>query len=202
MESARHHSSLGKFQSKLKWDTIAHSLGCYEKLKITNVGEDAEKSEPLYVAGTAAVENITAILQKINQMIMWSSNSSLRIYPKEMGCIYAYRIHSSIIHKSQKKKPPQCERIQDEWISQMPSIHTVEMVGWHHWLDGHEFEQPPGDRGGQGILAGCSPWGHKESDTTERLNNKQQNNGTLLFSLNRMETLTHLRCEWTARTSR
>ena len=44
------------------------------------------------------------------------------------------------------------------------------MVGWHHRLDGHEFEQAlvVGDR--QGSLACCSPWGRKESDMTERLN--------------------------------
>ena len=42
-----------------------------------------------------------------------------------------------------------------------------EMVGWHHQLDGHEFEQAPGVGDGQGGLACCSPWGHKESDTTE-----------------------------------
>ena len=42
-----------------------------------------------------------------------------------------------------------------------------EMVGWHHRLDGHEFEQAPGDAEGQGSLACCSSWGHKESDTTE-----------------------------------
>ena len=46
-----------------------------------------------------------------------------------------------------------------------------EMVGWHHRLSAHEFEQAPGDGDGQGSLAWCSPWGHKESDTTERLNN-------------------------------
>ena len=45
-----------------------------------------------------------------------------------------------------------------------------EMVGWHHWLNGHGFEQAPGDGEGQGSLACCSPWGCKESDT-ERLNN-------------------------------
>ena len=39
-----------------------------------------------------------------------------------------------------------------------------EMVGWHHQLNGHEFEQAPGDGDGQ---ASCSPWGHKELDTTE-----------------------------------
>ena len=45
-----------------------------------------------------------------------------------------------------------------------------EMVGWHHQLDGHEFEQPPGVGDGQGSLACCSPWGRKQLDTTERLN--------------------------------
>ena len=45
-----------------------------------------------------------------------------------------------------------------------------EMVGWRHRLNGHEFEQAPGDRDEQGNLASCSPWGHKESDVTERLN--------------------------------
>ena len=45
-----------------------------------------------------------------------------------------------------------------------------EMVGWHHWLNGHEFNQAPGVGYGQGILVCCSPWGHKELDTTERLN--------------------------------
>ena len=43
------------------------------------------------------------------------------------------------------------------------------MVGWHHRLNGHEFEQAPGD--GEGSLACCLPWGGKESDTTEQLNN-------------------------------
>ena len=44
-----------------------------------------------------------------------------------------------------------------------------EMVEWHHELNGHEFEQAPGDNEGQGSLACCSPWTlcHKESDTTE-----------------------------------
>ena len=42
-----------------------------------------------------------------------------------------------------------------------------EMVGWHHQLNGHEFEQALGDSEGQGSLACCSPWGHKESDMTE-----------------------------------
>ena len=47
-----------------------------------------------------------------------------------------------------------------------------EMVGGHHQLNGHEFEQTPGDSEGQGTLACCIPRGHKESDTTEQLNGK------------------------------
>ena len=42
-----------------------------------------------------------------------------------------------------------------------------EMVGWYHQLEGHESEQDPGAGGGQGGLVCCSPWGRKESDTTE-----------------------------------
>ena len=45
-----------------------------------------------------------------------------------------------------------------------------EMVGWHHQLVGHEFEQAPGVGDGQVSLARCSPWSWKESDTTEQLN--------------------------------
>jgi len=52
-----------------------------------------------------------------------------------------------------------------------------EMVGWHHRLNGHEFEQTPGDGEGQGSLACCSPWGHKESDTTKQLNNNNRERG-------------------------
>ena len=51
-----------------------------------------------------------------------------------------------------------------------------EIAGWHHQLNGPEFEQAPGDGEGQGSLACCTPWGHKESDMTERLN---KNKGVL-----------------------
>ena len=45
-----------------------------------------------------------------------------------------------------------------------------EMVGWHHSLNGYEFEQAPGDGEGQGSLACCSPWDHDELDRAELLN--------------------------------
>ena len=47
------------------------------------------------------------------------------------------------------------------------------MVGWHHQLNGQEFEQTLGDSEGQGSLACCNPCGHKESDTTYQLKNNK-----------------------------
>ena len=57
-----------------------------------------------------------------------------------------------------------------DWRREEKGMTVDEMVGWHHWLDGHESEQAPGVHDGQGSLACCSPWGCKESDTTEWLN--------------------------------
>ena len=54
-----------------------------------------------------------------------------------------------------------------------------EMVGWHHRLDGCEFEQALGLGDGQGSLACCSPWGHKESDMTEPLNRTEMSQAVL-----------------------
>ena len=64
------------------------------------------------------------------------------------------------------------------------------MAGWHHQFNGHEFEQIPGDGEGQGTLACCSPWGHKESDTTQQLknNNREFNkNNHIIVKLAKME---------------
>ena len=57
-----------------------------------------------------------------------------------------------------------------DWGQEEKGMIQDEMVGWHHRLDGQEFEQTPGVGDGQGGLACCSSWGYKESDTTERLN--------------------------------
>ena len=59
-----------------------------------------------------------------------------------------------------------------EWRQEEKGMTEVEMVGWHHWLNGHGFEQALGDGVGQGSMACWSPWGRKESDMTEWLNNK------------------------------
>ena len=56
------------------------------------------------------------------------------------------------------------------------------MVGWHPQLSGHEFEQALGDGEGQGSMC-CSPWGCKELDTTEQLNNNKNNKVMQLLSV-------------------
>ena len=57
-----------------------------------------------------------------------------------------------------------------DWRQEEKGMTEDEMVGWHHLLNGHGFEQAPGVGDGQGSLLCHSPWGHKESDMTEQLN--------------------------------
>ena len=57
-----------------------------------------------------------------------------------------------------------------EWRWEEKGVTEDEMVGWHHWLNGHEFEQTQGNSEGQRSLACCSSWGLKQSDMTELLN--------------------------------
>ena len=57
-----------------------------------------------------------------------------------------------------------------DWRQEQKGTTEDEMVGCHYWLNGHEFEQALRVGDDQGSLACCSPWGHKESDTTDRLN--------------------------------
>ena len=59
-----------------------------------------------------------------------------------------------------------------DWKQKEKGTTEDEMFGWHHWLNGHEFEQILGNSEEQGSLVCCSPWGCKESDTTERLKDK------------------------------
>ena len=70
-----------------------------------------------------------------------------------------------------------------DWGQEEKVMTEDEMGGWHHRFNGHGLEQALGDGEGQGSLACCSPWGHKELDTTERLNNKQHHQRILRLSL-------------------
>ena len=64
-------------------------------------------------------------------------------------------------------KDPDAEK---DWKQEEKGTTEDEMVGWHHWLNGHGFGWTPGVADGQGGLACCGSWGRKELDTTERLN--------------------------------
>ena len=57
-----------------------------------------------------------------------------------------------------------------DWSQEEKGTTEDEMIGWHHWLDEHEFEETPRVGDGQGGLESCSPWGHIELDATEWLN--------------------------------
>ena len=63
--------------------------------------------------------------------------------------------------------PPWFYLLFHPWVTTEKGMTEDEMVGWHHRLDGHEFEQPLGVGDGQGSLVSCTPWGRKESDMTE-----------------------------------
>ena len=65
-----------------------------------------------------------------------------------------------------------------DWRWKEKGTTEDEMVGWHHWLNGHGFEQALGIGDGQGSLVCCSSWGHKESDTTEQLKWTELNCGS------------------------
>ena len=62
------------------------------------------------------------------------------------------------------------DSLENTWRQEQKGMTEDEMVVWHHRLNGHEFEQAPGVGDGQGSLACCSPWGHKELDTSGWLN--------------------------------
>ena len=70
-----------------------------------------------------------------------------------------------------------------DWRQEEKGTTQDEMAGWHHQLNGHEFEQTLGDGDGQGSLACCSPWGHKQLHTTEQLNNKSSSKNNSPFDL-------------------
>ena len=72
-----------------------------------------------------------------------------------------------------------------DWRQEGKGTTEDEIVGWHHWLNGHEFEQALGVGDGQGSLVCCNLWGGKESDTTEWLNWTEDETG-FGFSLSKV----------------
>ena len=101
--------------------------------------------------------------------VPWTARRSNQFILKEISPEYSLE---GLMLKLQYFDPPWCEELihwKRPWLWRRRGWQD-EMVGWHHWLDGHEFEWTLGVGDGQGGLACCSPWGHKESDMTEGLN--------------------------------
>ena len=109
--------------------------------------------------------------------VPWTARRSNQLIPKEIipKGIFIGRIDAEV--EAPILWPPDVNWIIGKdpdagkgWRQEEKGTTEDEVVGWHHWLNKHEFEQALGVGDGQGTLACCSPWGHKESDTTERPN--------------------------------
>ena len=109
--------------------------------------------------------------------VPWTARRSNQLIPKEIipKGIFIGRIDAEV--EAPILWPPDVNWIIGKdpdagkgWRQEEKGTIEDEVVGWHHWLNKHEFEQALGVGDGQGTLACCSPWGHKESDTTERPN--------------------------------
>ena len=107
--------------------------------------------------------------------VLWSARRPNQSIPNEISPEYALeglmlklQYFGHLMQRTDSlEKDPDAGK---DWRQEETGMRGDEIVGWHHRLDGHEFEQAPrlGER--QGSLACCSPWGHKESDMTEWLN--------------------------------
>ena len=114
----------------------------------------------------------------------WSwSSSTLATWCKELThwkwpytikpsttCLFTNKCDNFFGHLMQRRVIGKDPNAGKDWRQQEKGMTEDEMVGWHHRLNGHQFKQAPGVGDGQGSLVCCSPWGHKELDTTELLN--------------------------------
>ena len=98
-------------------------------------------------------------------------------YPSTICCLLPWLFIGRTDAETPRLRPPDAKSqlirkdpdAGKDWGQEEEGVTENEMVGWHHQLNGHEFEQIPGE-GGQGRLVCCSPWGHKGLDMTEWLN--------------------------------
>ena len=96
--------------------------------------------------------------------LMQRANSLQKLYVKSLHTMY---VCTKKIFKIQINLSLDAGK---DWRQEEKGTTVDKMVGWHHQLKGHEFEQAPAEGKGQGRPACCSPWSCKESDTTEQLN--------------------------------
>ena len=127
------------------WKTDAFELWCWRRL--------------LRVSWTARRSN-HSILKETQSEYSWKRRAEA-----EASMFWPPDAKSQVI-----RKDPDTRKY---WGQEEKGASQDEMVGWHHQLNGHEFEQTQGDGEGQGCLACCHPWACKESDMTEWLNNNK-----------------------------
>ena len=106
---------------------------------------DCKEIQPVHPKGNQSWIFFGRTDAEVETLILWPPDAKNWLISKE---------HDAGKHRRQEKK----------------GTSEDEMVGWHHWLSGHEFEQDPGVGDIQGNLACCSPWGGKELDLTKQLN--------------------------------
>ena len=101
--------------------------------------------------------------------VPWTARKSIQSMLKEI--IPKYLLEGSCWSWNSNTLPPDGKDPDagKDWGRQEKGATEYEMVGWHRQLDGHEFEQGLGVGDGQGSLVCFSPWGRRESDTTEQL---------------------------------
>ena len=123
----------------------AFELWCWRRLESPLVSKEIK---PVHPKGNQPWIVIGRTDAEAEAPILWPPNVKSQIIGKDPDAVNSWR--------------------------QEKGIREDEMVGVDHRFNGHEFEQTPGDSGGQGGLAWCSPWGCKELDTPEWLNNNNK----------------------------
>ena len=110
-----------------------------------------------------------SIIKEINPEYSW----------KDWCWSWSYSTLATWCEKPTQRKGPDAGK---DWRQEEKRTTEDQIIGWHHWLNEHEFEQTLGDGEGQEGLVCCSPWGHKELDMTEWLNNNSNNDKGLSMS--------------------
>ena len=130
------------------------------------------------------VLRVPCTARRLNQSILKEINSKYSLEGLILKLKLQHFGHLMSRTKLSRKDPDAGK----DWGQGDKEVTEDEMVGCHHWLNGHEFEPTPGDGEGQGNLACCSPWGCKELDTALWLKNNNGNiNKICLVGQNRIE---------------
>ena len=128
---------------KESWKFDAFELWCWRRL--LRIPWTARRSYPVHPKGNQSLIAIGRTGVKAETPILWPPDSKNWLIWKDFDA-------------------------GKDWRREQKGTTEDGMVGWHHRLNEHEFEQAPGVGGGQGSLACCRPWDHKESDMIKRLN--------------------------------